>query len=215
VTRPPNGRNSCNGQPACPGLTSIPRTVESYEGAKGDKTPAGSRNHSKPRSEDRRSSGLTRLNSSRGWHSPELAPPRSRRHRWGAGSPVLGSRDLTAARSGWPCGTTAPHAVHVLPPWLTPSHTEQRQTVLMAGVGQCVSARASRPGGLGCAARWPAALAPRFASLCPEGPSPLTIRLPRSAGLVMRSPSKRDPLMGLGVAPLLKAKNALGSGDPW
>jgi hypothetical protein len=29
------------------------------------------------------------------------------------------------------------------------------------------------------------------------------------------SPSKRDPLMGLGVAPLPKAKNAPGSGDPW
>ena len=87
----------------------------------------------------------------------------------GAGSPALEGRDLTAARSGWPCGITAPHAVHVLPLWLTASHTGQRQT-LMAGFGSCVSAPACRRVGPEGAVRCPAVVAPRCVTPCLEGP---------------------------------------------
>jgi hypothetical protein len=120
---------------------------------------------------ERSSSGWIDLNSSGAGNS------RSSRRRGvggtggGAGSLALGSGDLTAARSGWPCGNTAPHAVQILPPWFTPSHTGQRQT-LMAAFGRCVYARASRPGGPGDAARCPGAAAPRSATPCHEGPMP-------------------------------------------
>jgi hypothetical protein len=115
VTRPPNGQNSCNGQPACPGLTSIPRTVGSYEGAKETRHPpsGGPFENRGQKTEGRQARHVST--------HPGLAFPGAR----------------AAAESAVP-----------VPPWLTPSHTEQRETVLIAGVGRCVSARASRPGGL-------------------------------------------------------------------
>jgi hypothetical protein len=48
------------------------------------------------------------------------------------GSVLLGNRVRTAARSGSPGGTTAPHVAQTRPPWLTPSHTRQRQTLMRA-----------------------------------------------------------------------------------
>jgi len=47
---------------------------------------------------------------------------------------ALGSRVLTAARSGSPYGITAPHAAHVLPPRFTPSQTGHRQIALILEV---------------------------------------------------------------------------------
>ncbi|HWJ53771.1 MAG TPA: hypothetical protein VNT24_10410 [Propionibacteriaceae bacterium] len=46
------------------------------------------------------------------------------------GSVLAGNRVRTAARTGSPGGTTAPHVEHTRPPWLTPSHTRQRQTLI-------------------------------------------------------------------------------------
>ena len=46
------------------------------------------------------------------------------------GSVLAGNRVRTAARRGSPGGTTAPHVEHTRPPWLTPSHTRQRQTLI-------------------------------------------------------------------------------------
>jgi hypothetical protein len=140
-------------------------------GAKETRQPPGTGTIRKSLSLERSSSGSTDLNSSGAGSS------RSSRRRvvggtgGGAGSSALGNRDLTAARSGSPCGITAPHAVHVLPPWFTPSHTGQRQT-LMAEVGRCVSAGAFRRGGPGGATRWLEAVASRSASPCHEGRLP-------------------------------------------
>jgi hypothetical protein len=52
----------------------------------------------------------------------------------GAGLVALGSRFLTAARSGSPYGITAPHAAHVLPPRFTPSQIGHRQIALILEV---------------------------------------------------------------------------------
>ena len=46
------------------------------------------------------------------------------------GSVLAGNRVRTAARRGSPGSTTAPHVEHTRPPWLTPSQTRQRQTLM-------------------------------------------------------------------------------------
>ena len=140
-------------------------------GTKETRHPPGTGIIRKSLSLERSSSGSTDLNSSGAGNSLSSRRRGVGGTGGGAGSLALGSRDFTAARSGWPCGTTAPHAVQILPPWFTPSHTGQRQT-LMAAFGRCVYARASRPGGPGEAARCPGAAAPRSATPCHEGPMP-------------------------------------------
>ena len=62
----------------------------------------------------------------------------------GTGLVALGSRVLTAARSGSPYGTTAPHAAHVLPPRFSPSQTGHRQIALILEVDHYVFGRAFR-----------------------------------------------------------------------
>jgi hypothetical protein len=62
----------------------------------------------------------------------------------GTGLVWLGIRVLTAARSGSPYGTTAPHATHVLPPRFTPSQTGHRQIALILEADQFVFGRAFR-----------------------------------------------------------------------
>jgi hypothetical protein len=64
----------------------------------------------------------------------------------GGACAALGRRVLTAARSGSPGGTVAPHALQVRPPRFTPSQTGQRQIALMVHLDRTRSARASRPG---------------------------------------------------------------------
>jgi hypothetical protein len=62
----------------------------------------------------------------------------------GTGLIAVGSRVLTAARSGSPYGTTAPQAAHVLPPRFTPSQTGHRQIALILEVDLVVCGRAFR-----------------------------------------------------------------------
>jgi hypothetical protein len=153
------------------GLYSCQDGCRDLRGTKETRHPPGTGIIRNSLSLERSSSGSTDLNSSGAGNSRS-----SRRRGVGGtgectGSLALGSRDFTAARSGWPCGNTAPHAAQILPPWFTPSHTGQRQT-LMAAYGRCVFARAFRPGGPGDAARCPEAAAPRSATPCHEGPMP-------------------------------------------
>jgi hypothetical protein len=56
----------------------------------------------------------------------------------------LGRRVLTAARSGSPGGTVAPHVLQVRPVRFTPSQTGQRQIELMAPLDPSLAAIASR-----------------------------------------------------------------------
>jgi hypothetical protein len=92
----------------------------------------------------RRCSGSTRLISSGVGNSRS-----SRRGGVGGtgadtGLVALGSRVLTAARSGSPYGTAAPHVAHVLPPRFTPSQTGHRQIALILEVDQFVFGRVFR-----------------------------------------------------------------------
>jgi hypothetical protein len=112
--------------------------------------PPGSGRMSRSRAE-KRSRGSMRMSSS-GDGTSRSCRRRGVGGTGGGACAGLGRRVLTAARSGSPGGTVAPHVLQVRPPRLTPSQTEQRQIELMAPLDRSLAARASRrddlPGGV-------------------------------------------------------------------
>jgi hypothetical protein len=93
---------------------------------------------------------------------------------------LLGSRVLTASRSGSPGGTVAPQVLQVRPPRFTPSHTGQRHTALMVCLDQRPSAAASRRGDLLGQVRKPPGVVTLCAGPSREVPSvPAVLRAPR------------------------------------
>ena len=159
-----------NRQSACPGFTSIPRTVaETYEG----RTRRDIRRAREP------------FENHCHWREArrgrQISNPQGLVFRAARRDVVLAARVGVPARLHWRVGTLRPRGVAdhvasrhrtpymVLPLWLTASHTGQRQT-LMAGFGSCVSAPACRRVGPERAVRCPAVVAPRCVTPCLEGP---------------------------------------------
>jgi hypothetical protein len=104
--------------------------------------PPGSGRMSRSRAE-KRSWGSKRMSSS-GDGSSRSCRRRGVGGTGGGACAGLGRRVLTAARSGSPGGTVAPHVLHVRPPRFTPSQTGQRQIALMSPLDPTLAARAFR-----------------------------------------------------------------------